>query len=89
MGLLYLYKLTEDLNFFRNVFKTLGFFYSFVTITLLSYLIVLLLSGLLCSIRSTVLLGFVLSKYMDLLLVGLQFMLTELLCLLLFRIVLD
>ena len=40
----------EDLNFFHNVFKTLGFVYSFLTFNLLFYLIVLLLWGLLCSI---------------------------------------
>ena len=45
-----LLKLTEDLNFFHNVFKTLGFFYSFLTFNLLSCLIVLLLLGLLCII---------------------------------------
>jgi len=52
-------------------------------------LIVLLLLGLLCNIRSILLLGFVLLGCMGLLLVMPQFMLVESLYLLLFRIVFD
>ena len=74
--------------FFRNVFKRLGLFCSILVINLLFYLIVLLLLGLLCSIWSTVLLGFVLLGCMGLLLVGLRFMLVGLLYLLLLRILL-
>ena len=61
------YKLIEDLNFFRNVFKTPGFFYRFLTINLLFYLIVLLLSGLLCNIGCAVLLEFVLPGHSSIL----------------------
>jgi len=81
-------KLIEDLNFFRKVFKTLGFFCRFLTINLLFYLVVLFLLVLLCSMWSRILLGFVLLGCMCLQLVGIQFMLVGLLCLLLFRIVL-
>jgi ABC-type polysaccharide transport system permease subunit len=45
------YKLIEDLNFFHNVFKLLGFFCSFLTFNLLFSLIALLLLGLLCNIQ--------------------------------------
>jgi hypothetical protein len=66
--------LIEDLNFFHNDFKTLGFLCSFLTLSLLFCVIVLLLLGLLCSVWSILLLGLVLFGYMVLLLVGLWFM---------------
>ena len=78
----------EYLNFFHNIFKTLGLFCSFLTFNLLFCLIVLLLLDLLYSIQSILLLGFVLLGCMGLLLGELQFMLVGLQCLLLFRIVL-
>jgi hypothetical protein len=76
------------LNFFHNVFKTLGFVCSFLTFNVLFCLIVLLL-GLLCNIQSILLLGFVLLGCMGLLLVVPQFMLVESLYLLLFSIVFE
>ena len=66
--------LIEDLNFFHSVFKTLGFLCSFLSLSLLFCLIVLLLLGLLCSIWSILLLEIVLLGYMVLLLVRLWFM---------------
>ena len=72
--LIYVYKLIEDLNFFHNVFKTLGLFCSFLTFNLLFCPIALLLLGLLCNIQNILLLGFVLLGCMGLLLVGLQCM---------------
>ena len=86
--LIQVYKLIEDLDFFHKVFKTLGFFCSFLTFNLLFCFIVLLFLGLLCNMRSILLLGFALLRYMGLLLFGLPFMFVGSLNLLLFKIIL-